>query len=94
MFAVGIKLTWARGINGGPAAMSIALLPSRTLRVALASSLLLSGVYPSDCSASWPEDSSTDGDGGPIWTSVSGGGLGKRGEVDDWTPAVAIVEIL
>ena len=73
--------------------MSIALLPGRTLRVALASSLLLTGVYPSDCSASWPEDSSpTDGDGGPIWTSVSGGGLGKRGEVDDWTPAVAIVE--
>jgi hypothetical protein len=23
---------------------------------------------------------------------VSGGGLGKRGEADDWTPAVAIVE--
>lgn len=70
-------LTCARGINGGPAAISRALLPGLTRLVAPTSSpLSSSGANPS-CSAS---ESPTEEEG-PIWTSVSGGGLGNRGEV-------------
>ena len=31
-----------------------------------------------------------DGDCGPIWTSVNGGGLGRRGELDGETPAAVM----
>lgn len=41
-------------------------------------------------SASLPNDSPTDGEAGPIWTSVNGGGLGKRGELDGETAAAAM----
>lgn len=34
-----------------------------------------------------PEPSPTVGDLGPIWTSVKGGGLGRRGELEGDTPA-------
>lgn len=81
------KLTCERGINGGPNAISAALVPGRILRSNPSSSNPVN-----NCSASLPKDSPTDGDFGPIWTSVNGGGLGKRGELDGDTPATAIIE--
>ena len=75
------KPTCARGTNGGPPAISKALVPGLTLRVEFTSSLS-SWVYPGSCSVSLPNESPTEGDWGPIWTSVSGGGLGNRGELE------------
>lgn len=76
--------TCDNGINGGPNAMLAALLPGRILRVEPSSD----AGTPRSCSASFPNDSPTEGDCGPIWTSVKGGGLGRRGELDGETPAV------
>ena len=71
------ELTCARGINGGPAAISRALLPGLTRRVAPISSLL--SLLRANLSFSASESPTEEE--GPIWTSVSGGGLGNRGEV-------------
>lgn len=79
--------TWERGIRGGPTAISPALVPGRILLVEPSSDVCEA---PSNCSVSWSKDSPTEGDLGPIWTSVNGGGLGRRGEVACETPAVAI----
>lgn len=84
----GCKQTCERGIKGGPDAMSTALVPGLTLRSDPWSSFC---PFPRNCSASLPNDSPTEGDLGPIWTSVNGGGLGKRGELDGDTPAAAMV---
>ena len=77
--------TCDNGINGGQKAMSAALVPGRILRVELSSS-----PAPRTFSASWPNESPTDGDCGPIWTSVNGGGLGRRGELDGETLAAVM----
>lgn len=69
--------------------MSKALVPGLTL---LSDPLSSACPVPSNCSASLPNDSPTDGDLGPIWTSVNGGGLGKRGELEGDTPAAVMVE--
>jgi hypothetical protein len=66
--------TSLKGTKGGPAAMSADLVPGCILLFALASITL--------CSI---EDSKLlelpiDGDFGPIWISVGGGGLGSLGE--------------
>lgn len=75
------------GINGGPKAMSAALVPGRILRVEPSSP-------PEDpiriLSPSGLIDSPADGDCGPIWTSGNGGGLGRRGELDGETPAAVM----
>jgi len=56
--------------------MSTALVPGRIRRLALASKI------PSSILISCELDESTiDGDLGPIWISVGGGGLGSRGEL-------------
>lgn len=65
--------------------MSAVLVPGRILRVEPSSS-----APPRNCSASLPNDSPTEGDRGPIWTSVKGGGLGSRGELDGETPAAVM----
>lgn len=67
--------------------MSPALVPGRILRVEPSSS---PGDEPSKLSASLPKESPMDGDRGPIWTSVNGGGLGRRGELDGETPAAVM----
>lgn len=69
-----IGLTCASGINGGPAAISNALLPDLTRRVTPVSSPCSSFEARLNCPALSSEP-------GPNWTSVSGGGLGSRGEV-------------
>lgn len=69
-----IGLTCASGINGGPAAISNALLPDLTRRVTPESSPCSSFDARLNCPALSSEP-------GPNWTSVSGGGLGSRGEV-------------
>lgn len=56
--------------------MSATFVPGCILRAALASSILCS------IALSCPLDESPrDGDFGPIWISVRGGGLGSRGEL-------------
>jgi hypothetical protein len=67
--------------------MSSALVPGRILRVEPSSS---PDDEPSRLSASLPKESPTDGDCAPIWTSVNGGGLGRRGELDGETPAAVM----
>lgn len=64
-----------RGIRGGPAAISADLVPGCILRLAFASMILCSIV------GSEVEEPPIDGDLGPIWISVGGGGLGSRGEL-------------
>lgn len=68
------ELTSASGINGGPAAISVAFVPGRMRRPAFAS-------IP-DCSIekSGCKESCRDGEGGAFWISAGGGGLGSRGE--------------
>jgi hypothetical protein len=79
------RLTCDSGTNGGPEAMSTAFVPGLILRVDPSS---VSGNGAKSCS---PALSPTVGDLGPIWTSVNGGGLGRRGELDGDTPAAAIL---
>lgn len=67
--------------------MSAVLVPGRILRVDPSSSL---PEPPRRCSASLPKVSPTEGDWGPIWTSVNGGGLGSRGELDGEAPAAVM----
>jgi len=64
-----------RGIKGGPAAISADLVPGCIRLLALASMKLCSIV------GSWLEELPRDGDLGPIWISVGGGGLGSLGEL-------------
>ncbi len=69
-------LTSINGTRGGPAAISAAFVPGCILRAALASKI------PCSMAVSWiPEESPREGDFGPIWISVGGGGLGSRGEL-------------
>lgn len=70
------KRTSFKGIRGGPAAMSIALVPGCMRRFALASSKLCSISVVCRFAVAPPE-----GDLGPIWISAAGGGLGSRGEL-------------
>ena len=72
--------TCARGTSGGPEAISAAFVPGRILLVEPSSGLMLP---PS--SLSLPAESPIVGDFGPICTSVKGGGLGSRGELDGET---------
>lgn len=81
-----IILTCDKGINGGPKAISAAFVPGLILRVEPSSS----PAEPPRSSASLPKVSPTEGDCGPIWTSVNGGGLGRRGELDGETPVVVM----
>lgn len=68
--------TSIKGTRGGPAAMSAAFVPGLILLFALASNMLCS------MRLSWLSPASLmDGDWGPIWISVRGGGLGSRGEL-------------
>lgn len=85
---LGAQITCERGISGGPKAISAALVPGRILRVEPSSS----PDPETNDSASVPKGSPIDGDRGPIWTSVKGGGLGSRGELDGETPAAVMVE--
>ena len=55
--------------------MSTAFVPGLIRRIDISSS----SAGPNICSASLGKETSTVGDWGPIWTSVNGGGLGKRG---------------
>lgn len=56
--------------------MSAAFVPGCILRAAFASSI------PCSIAVSWlAEVSPIEGDLGPIWISVGGGGLGSRGEL-------------
>lgn len=81
------QFTCDNGISGSPDAISAALVPGRILLV-----------DPSSVSAkgakSWSPlpVSPTVGDCGPIWTSVNGGGLGRRGELEG-DEAVAVAAI-
>lgn len=68
--------------------MSAALVPGRILR------LESSSASANSCSPALPNDSPTLGDFGPIWTSVKGGGLGRRGELDGETPAAVMAVTL
>lgn len=62
--------------KGGPVAISDAFVPGCILRAAFASSI------PCSIAVSWlAEVSPIEGDLGPIWISVGGGGLGSRGEL-------------
>lgn len=63
------------GTSGGPAAISAAFVPGCILLAELASRILCSMAF--SCSP----DELNDGDLGPIWISVGGGGLGSRGEL-------------
>ena len=77
--------TSAKGINGGPDAISAAFVPGRILRIAPLSSAvvsLFSGIIVL-CSGLKP------GDFGPICTSGKGGGLGRRGDLEGDTPPTA-----
>jgi hypothetical protein len=65
--------------------MSVLFVPGRILLVDSSS-----GGPPRSSSDVTPEPSLTVGDLGPIWTSVNGGGLGSRGELDGEAPDVAI----
>lgn len=78
--------TCESGIRGGPEAISAALVPGRILRVEPSS------VSCDSLSPARPYESPTVGDLGPIWTSVKGGGLGSRGELEGDTPAAAMAE--
>lgn len=72
----GCRRTSFKGIRGGPAAMSFALVPRWILRFAFASSRPFSICDPCRLAAAPP-----DGEPGPIWISAVGGGLGSRGEL-------------
>jgi hypothetical protein len=61
-------------MSGGPAAISADLVPACILLLAFVSIVLCSIV------GSWL-DRLRDGDFGPIWISVGGGGLGSLGEL-------------
>lgn len=68
--------------------MSAAFVPGRILLVAPMSGLL---TPPSSCSVP-VADAPMVGDFGPIWTSVKGGGLGSRGELEgDMAPALVVM---
>lgn len=66
-------------------------MPGRILRVEPSS---VSCDAPSSFSSTLPYESPTVGDLGPIWTSVNGGGLGRRGELEGETPAAAMLDDL
>lgn len=83
-------LTCDKGINGGPTAISAALVPGRILRE---EALSLPFDAARNSCVSVPKDSPTEGDLGPICTSVNGGGLGKRGELDGDAPPAAMVKM-
>lgn len=68
-------LTSLRGMSGGPAAMSAALVPGCMRRLAAASICVCSICCA--CCALAP----MDGDLGLIWISAGGGGLGSLGEL-------------
>ena len=70
--------------------MSLALVPGRILRVEPSSA---PAEPPINCSATFSNDSPTDGDSGPICTSVNGGGLGRRGELDGETPVAVMARM-
>lgn len=81
------QLTCDKGTSGGPDAISAALVPGLILLVE-PSSVSVNG------EKSWPSPplSPTVGDWGPICTSVNGGGLGRRGELEgDTGAAVAVI---
>lgn len=68
--------------------MSAAFVPGRILLVAPISGFL---TRPSSCSVPIAEAPMV-GDFGPIWTSVKGGGLGNRGELEgDMAPALVVI---
>lgn len=71
-----LGLTSLRGISGGPAAMSAALVPGCMRRLELASRRDCSMAVVSRVAAGPPE-----GELGPSWISAGGGGLGRRGEL-------------
>lgn len=75
-------------MSGGPDAMSAALVPG-LIRLVDPSSISVNGAK------NWPSPplSPTVGDCGPIWTSVNGGGLGRRGELEGDTAAAAVAAI-
>jgi len=72
------KLTSVNGLRGGPDAISADFVPGRILLSAPCSSFVKSSVSVVDasCVAFMP------GELGVIWTSVKGGGLGRRGELE------------
>lgn len=81
-----VQLTSDKGTNGGPDAISAALVPGRILRVTPLSGLLRSAssgdVLPRVGGPGEVEFGKAFivGDLRPIWTSGIGGGLGRRGE--------------
>lgn len=92
------------GINGGPEDISSAFVPGRILLVALPSdppppsSFVLPLLPPCVVmSPMTPLGKTTlsplrPGDLGPNWTSVNGGGLGNRGELDGEAGWVVLVD--
>lgn len=94
------SLTSAKGINGGPDAISAALVPGRILLTALSlifeipaasGNVLNGGERPGKLVF---DNAFIGGDLRPIWTSGMGGGLGSRGEVDgDRAPILAAMFI-
>lgn len=66
--------TSLRGTRGGPAAISADLVPGCILRFEFASITLCS------IEGSWLKELPKEGDLGPIWISVGGGGLGSLGD--------------
>ena len=62
-------------MRGGPAAISADLVPGCIRRLAFAS------MIPCSMVGSWVVELPRDGDLGPIWISVGGGGLGSLGEL-------------
>lgn len=85
----GDKHTSLSGTNGGPAAISAALVPGCIRREELASRCDCSISVVARVAAGPPE-----GEFGPIWISAGGGGLGRRGELGArdmvWKCGVAI----
>ena len=67
--------------------MSAAFVPGLIRRVDPSSH---SRETPKSFSLALPKPSLTVGDCGPIWTSVKGGGLGNRGELEGEAPVAAI----
>lgn len=71
-------LTSVNGFRGGPDAMSADFVPGRILLSAPCSSFEVS----SEPAVDVPWIALMPGEFGVIWTSVKGGGLGRRGELE------------